>query len=241
MAEYNTVEELVAAERERKPWLNDDIWTDEAIYKLYKSKHPTSKSLWKEHDEQLERGVSNASPEAMNGLASTFDLWINDESSDWMKFAYNKSLTGLTERLFKGDERYNLDDYDPGIVADIASTALSFMMPLDLLAFWAGGQLAKPIAGFAAKGLGYTAQKVGTIAGRDIVIPANRVWAQKSLQKTGERRLLHGINQGSALAVFEGAIGGVQAAINGEDIIPGITKGVIHGGILGGIAGAVGG
>ena len=55
MAEYNTVEELVAAERERKPWLeNKDIWTDAAIYKLYKSKHPTSKPLWEEHDKALE-------------------------------------------------------------------------------------------------------------------------------------------------------------------------------------------
>ena len=114
-------------------------------------------------------------------------------------------------------------------------------MPLDLLTFWAGGQLAKPIAGFAAKGLGYSAQKLGTMAGKDIIIPAYRVMAQKTLQKTGQRMLLQGINQGTALAVFEGAIGGVQAAINGEEILPGITEGVIHGGIMGGIAGAVGG
>ena len=242
MPEYNSVEELVAAERARKPWLSDEIWTDERIYRLYKSKHPTSKSLWEEQDKQLERGVSgDVSANAMNGLASTFDYFIDNNSSEWMKLAYNKSLTGLTERLFSGDERYNLDDYNPGIISDIASTALSFMMPLDLLTFWAGGQLAKPIAGFAAKGLGYSAQKVATAAGRDMIIPAYRVMAQKTLQKTGERMLLQGINQGTALAVFEGAIGGVQAAIDGEDILPGITHGVIHGGIMGGFAGAVGG
>jgi len=242
MSQYENLEELLAGEKARKPFLNDGTWTDEDIYRLYRGKNPTAKPLWEEHDKQLDRGISgDVSANAMNGLASTFDYFIDEESSDWMKLSYNKSLTGLTEQLFSGDERYNLDDYNPGIVADVASTALSFMMPLDLLTFWAGGQLAKPIAGFAAKGLGYSAQKIGTIAGKDMIIPAYRVMAQKTLQKTGERMLLQGINQGTALAVFEGAIGGVQAAINGEEILPGITGGVIHGGIMGGIAGAVGG
>ena len=242
MSQYENLEELLAGEKTRKPWLDDGTWTDEDIYRLYRDKNPVAKPLWEEHDKQIDRGISgDVSANAMNGLASTFDYFIDEESSNWMKLAYNKSLTGLTEQLFSGDERYDLDHYEAGIVADVASTALSFMMPLDLLTFWAGGQLAKPIAGFAAKGLGYSAQKIATVKGAEIIIPAYRVMAQKTLQKTGQRALLQGINQGTALAVFEGAIGGVQAAINGEEILPGITEGVIHGGIMGGLAGAVGG
>ena len=47
--------------------------------------------------------------------------------------------------------------------------------------------------------------------------------------------------QAGALATYEGALGGVQASIDGEDVWDGITKGAMHGGMMGGIAGFVGG
>ena len=123
MSQYENLEELLAGEKARKPWFDDGTWTDEDIYRLYRKKNPTSKPLWEEHDKQLDRGISgDVSSNALNGLASTFDYFIDNESSNWMKLAYNKSLTGLTEQLFSGDERYDLNNYDPGIVADVAST-----------------------------------------------------------------------------------------------------------------------
>ena len=98
MSQYENLEELLAGEKARKPFLNDGTWTDEDIYRLYRGKNPTAKPLWEEHDKQLDRGISgDVSANAMNGLASTFDYFIDEESSNWMKLAYNKSLTDLTE------------------------------------------------------------------------------------------------------------------------------------------------
>ena len=242
MSQYENLEELLLKEKQAKPWYISNNYSDEDIYKLYRHNNPASRALWPNLDKSLDKGISGASsPDAMNGLASTFDYMITEDSLPMFKYAYNKSLTGLTEKLITGKERYNLDDYNPNVAEDVLSTVVSFMMPLDLLTFWTGGKFAQYPAGWLAKGLGYTAQKIGTIAGEDITLSAARVMAQKTLQKSGQRALLQGINQGTTLGVFEGAVGGVQAAINGEDILPSIVGGVIHGSILGGIAGFAGG
>ena len=97
---------------------------------------------------------ANTSPQFLNSFQTWFDYGIDENSYGWMKSAYNNSLTGLTEQLVTGKQRYSLEDYDPNILEDIGSMALSFLMPLDMAAMALGGSIAKGISvgGVAAKG-----------------------------------------------------------------------------------------
>ena len=183
------------------------------------------------------RPSANTSPKFLNAFQEWFDYGIDEGSYGWMKSAYNNSLTGLTEQLVTGKQRYNLEDYDPNILEDIGSMALSFLMPLDMAAMAVGGGIAKGVSfgGVAAKG----------IAGKGLSGLAQEGLKKRMTSEFGKRALKHliptAITQGTTLAVYEGAMGGVQAAINEEDVMTGIGKGVLHGGLMGAAAGAVGG
>ena len=123
--------------REKRP---NSRLSDEGVYRHLKRNQPHLN--WAEADKTTSksRKRKDTSPSYMNAFASWFDYGINEQSADWMKAAYNNSLTGMTEQLMKGEQRYDLNDYDPNIIADIGSMALSFLMPLDLLTFGAGGK-----------------------------------------------------------------------------------------------------
>ena len=94
----------------------------------------------------------------MGFLQSSADYIINEDSPDWAKAAYNRSLTGMTEQMFTGKQRYNVDELDFNIGEDIAASFFSFFMPLDIATMGIGGLLGKS----AAKGLGrkWMAEKV---------------------------------------------------------------------------------
>ena len=66
---------------------------------------------------------------------------------DWVKAGYNSSLTGLSEQIATGRQRFNLGDYEPGMLEDIGATLVSFLMPADLATMVAGGG----VAGFGAR------------------------------------------------------------------------------------------
>ena len=196
--------------------------SDEKVYRYLKKKNPTL--MWDEVDsKRKEKAKVDTSPNFMNAFQSWFDYGIDENSADWMKSAYTNSLTGLSEQLVTGKSRYDLSDYDPNIFEDIGSMALSFLMPLDIMAMAAGGGA----GGLALKGLG--------------------VQTSKELGKLGLKQSLKGalaegaVKQAGTLAVYEGAMGGVQAGLNDENVMAGIAGGVVHGGILGGLAGLVGG
>ena len=195
--------------------------SDDAIFNIVKRKNPTL--TWDRSDRPSSKKRKNTSPSYMNAFSSWFDYGINENSYDWMKSAYNNSLTGMTEELVRGEQRYNLEDYDPNILADIGSMALSFLMPLDVLTFGAGGKfVGQPLAKMATAGM---KSRAGSQFGKralDVMIPM-------------------AINQAGTLATYEGAMAGVQAGISGENVMSSIAKGVMHGGIMGGAAGLAGG
>ena len=147
--------------------------SDEAIYRHLKSRKPHLK--WDDADKAPAKSKRkrDSSPSYMNAFAEWFDYGINEQSADWMKAAYNNSLTGMTEQLMKGEQRYDLNDYDPNIIADIGSMALSFLMPLDLLTFGAGGKfVGQPLAKMATAGM---KSRAGAKFGKralDTMIPA---------------------------------------------------------------------
>ena len=64
--------------------------------------------------------------------------------------------------------------------------------------------------------------------------------ARASVTQIARPILSGGAMQGATLATYEGTRGGLQAAVDGEDVWPSIGHGIMHGGIMGGAAGMVG-
>ena len=226
MSQYENLDALLRDERKKYKGISQFL-SDEDIYSSWRGENQKAPSMWKEMDKKLrEPLIDNTSPSAVNTLSNWADYFIDESSPKFLKAAYNQSLTGLTDQFIRGESKYDLGEYDPGVVEDIASTVVSFMFPLDFLSMAVGGWATKPIQGMAMKGLGY---KTG------------EAFAKKGLTKASHRAVIQGISAGGSLAAYEGSVGGVSAALNGEDVIPGIAKGAIHGAILGGISGAAGG
>ena len=214
--------------RELNPHLIDK--NDEDLYKYLNSRNEIPSYAKSKAMEAPSLKQGNVDPYGLpknniNALAELADYGIDENSANWLKQAYNTSLTGLTEQLMTGKQRYDID-YDkwhPNVIEDIFSTVASFVMPLDFLAMGAGGVGGK----LAQKGLqNYIQKKAGAELGK--------------LGITTQVGL--GVVRGAPpLAVYEGAIGNVAARIEGEDPYQATVDGVIHGGILGGLTGALGG
>jgi hypothetical protein len=66
---------------------------------------------------------------------------------DWVKAGYNQSITGLAEQVATGDARFDLSDYEPGMLGDIGATVISFLQPLDIVTMIGTGG----VGGLAAK------------------------------------------------------------------------------------------
>jgi hypothetical protein len=66
---------------------------------------------------------------------------------NWVKDGYNRSITGLSEQIVSGEERFQLGNYKPEMLEDIGATVISFLQPLDFVTMAAGGG----VGGFAAK------------------------------------------------------------------------------------------
>mgnify|MGYP003131246235 CR=1 FL=1 len=179
----------------------------------------------------------------MGFLQSSADYIISENSPDWAKAAYNRSLTGMTEQMFTGKQRYNVDELDFNIGEDIAASFFSFFMPLDIATMGIGGLLGKS----AAKGLGrkWMAEKVEEEAIEKAVKSMDKDALKALMEKASltkvEKSLIGGAASAINLGIYEGAIGGIQAKINNEDVVGGIAHGVFHGAALGFLTGAAGG
>ena len=197
---------------------------DDILYEYVKRENP--QLSWASKDKTRKRKKKykvNTEPSFVNTFQSWFDGPISESgmfSYDWMKEGYNRSLTGAVEELMTGEARYELDDYNLNWAEDIGATVLSFMMPLDLIAMTAGGGIGK--GAFYASGL----------AKRATVEMGKKAWPTIVPTMLGQM---------GSLGVYEGAIGGVQAAQKGEDVMPAIVHGLWHGGLLGAAAGFAGG
>ena len=210
-----TPETRLAIQERKKIYPN---FSDERLYRQLKVGNPSLS--WAELDAE-ESKPADTSPTFLNSFQSWLDGPISEDSWNWTREAYNRSLQGAVDQLVTGKQRYKLDEgYDLNVLEDIGSTALSFMMPLDFLAMAAGGAAAR--GGLALAGINVKAARAAGKAGLGYIVP----------QMT---------QQAASLAVYEGALGGVQAKINDEDVWKGITDGAMHGAVLGGIAGGVGG
>ena len=93
----------------------------------------------------LEDSISKRRDSLAKGVA-----YVNDPALEWLpnwvKAGYNSSLTGLSALIATGRQRFNLGDYEPGMLEDIGANLVSFLMPADLATMVAGGG----VAGFGA-------------------------------------------------------------------------------------------
>ena len=225
--------------------------SDEALYyKLRNQNKINDLQIWNEADKKFGYGKhSQASQENLykdesdiNTLQQYADLFISDDSYDWVKAAYNRSLTGNVEKLITGEQRYDIDDTDFNLLEDIGASLLSFIMPLDAISMFTGGLAGKALSKGLAKGM---ANKANSQILKKLPKSVSK-WtpeetsAVMSTLSRSQKMLVGATGQAPALAVYEGAMGGVQAQINGDNVLGGITYGVLHGGFLGGVTGAVG-
>ena len=240
----------------------------EKLYKELKNQNDQNLPYWESFETQTSRKKSKyeikQNPDFVNSLFDWTDWGINENSAEWAKSAYNNSITGLAYQYYNGDQRFNLDKYNPGIAEDIFSAVLSFSMPLDFLSMWAGGAIGKGFNSLAGIGMKEAAvNNIVKLSGKGLSKEllaketAEELAIRTSLAKLGAEKLINekgysalfsqyapraagSIGQSATLATFEGARGGLQAAVNGEDVWAGIGHGVAHGGIMGAAAGFVG-
>tara|TARA_R100001594_G_scaffold13646_1_gene29283 strand:+ start:3209 stop:10090 length:6882 start_codon:yes stop_codon:yes gene_type:complete len=206
-------------------------------------------------------------PSFANSLYEWTDWGIDDTDYNWVKEAYNNSITGLAYQFATGKKKYKIDEnYQAGVLEDIGSAVLSFAMPMDIASMFVGGWIGKAgLAGTAglksvqsqatkkliaggmskskasevvAKSLsGNTISSVGEITKRGL---ASRIGAKATVTQTAAPILSGGALQGATLATFEGVRGALQSSVDGTDVWDGIKHGIMHGGIMGGAAGMVG-
>lgn len=87
-------------------------------------------SFLKERDKEIERlGISN-DDETMYGYQPP--SWM----PDWIKAGYQNSITGLTERVTKGQP---IKEYDLNLLEDVGATLIGFIQPLDIATLALGG------------------------------------------------------------------------------------------------------
>lgn len=113
--------------------------TKERLVSRYKAKYP---SLAEHDDDRLFSALLKKYPEYQEQLDNPYITQSTDmlnKLPDVFKSAYNQSITGLAEEMSTGKKRFDLSNYQPGIVEDIGAGLLSFLMPADLVTTVAGG------------------------------------------------------------------------------------------------------
>ena len=198
--------------------------------------------IQKEPTQKIEQ--TNLSGDNELGMVSSmFDLFIDEDSWDFTKAAYTRSLTGIAEQAYTGKKRYNVDEANFNFAEDLGATFLSFFMPLDALSLAFGGFLGKKMAQPLASKMLLKKQSDDVLKAisKKGAVPDDIVW--KTLNKT-ENAIVGGVGGIPGLAIYEGAIGGHMAAIDGKDatgVLQDTVKGVLRGGALGFLTGAIGG
>ena len=171
------------------------------------------------------------------------DEWI----PDWIKSGYNNSIDGLTQQILKGQPVYQInEDYSPGMLADIGSTLISFVQPLDILSIAAGGG----IGGLALKSSTKEAAKLMLKSGvkrniaetaaakgaqqlaKKIALDKNAVLKYQTTKQAGALGFYSGLQHAEAQKITEGDVGFM-------DTLEATAKGAILGGVTGAIGGGI--
>jgi hypothetical protein len=118
---------------------------------------------------------------------------------DWVKAGYNQSITGLAEQVATGEARFDLSNYNPGILEDVGAMVVSFLQPADIgtmiasrgvgYAFARAGAktaVRKAIQQGVGKGVGASDDLVKAIIGKNAEEAKRRLLLNKVPLKTAE-------------------------------------------------------
>jgi len=175
-----TVYEYLDKKREENPRYRQ--FSDTSLYEILKKQDPNIPKM---------QSVSNTGtktnqqdPGFMNSLFDWTDYGINETSANFAKSAYNNSITGLAYQLHNGEARFDLNDYNPGIVEDIFSAVLSFAMPLDMASMFVGGAAGKGLTTLGSAGL-----KEGMVKSLTGKAAFKKALGQEALESTTKKEL----------------------------------------------------
>jgi len=159
---------------------------------------------------------------------------IVDTLGDVWKDGYNRSLQGMVYQMTQGKKKYDLSNYHPGLVSDIAAGVASFFQPLDFATTVVGGG----VGGAATKAVArkYVAKKLlqngvkGNVASRAarMAVASGKVGNIASASAGGA----------GALGLYSGAGEALNEYISDGTITPNkVVKAGAKGALLGGMTG----
>ena len=196
-----TRQKLLSAFRNQNPNLSS--YDDDKLFTSIIKKYP-------EYRDQLDNPYEFDSSQLLSGLPN------------FVKDAYNQSITGMAEEMSTGQKRFDLSGYEPGVLEDIGAGLLSFAMPVDLVTTLAGG-------GIGGAALKSTATKFITkkLAKNGVKGNVARAIAQKTAVNVGR--------QTAGLATYEGFKSAFTQKLENGDIKPEeVVKDTMSGALLGG-------
>ena len=156
---------------------------------------------------------------------------VSSTTPDFVKQAYNQSLTGLAQQMVTGEQAFDLSGYNPTVVEDIAATVLSFVMPLDAITLGITGGAGGLIVNQGSKVVIKMLVKAGV----------KKELAEQAAQRAVTQVFAKGIESGVRLGGYTGAHEATrQLAIDGELDFDGIGDATFNGGALGFILGVAG-
>tara|TARA_R100000655_G_scaffold25256_1_gene51336 strand:+ start:29279 stop:33004 length:3726 start_codon:yes stop_codon:yes gene_type:complete len=217
MSQFNpnmSKEQLVNDFRAVDPSYNG--MSDDLAYKVITRKFPQYK---------LESESFEYNPKDESGIV--------DKLGTIWKDGYNRSLQGMAEAIATNKKQvYDLGNYHPGIIGDIAASVSSFFTPLDFVTTVAGGGVGGAVAKGVARKLVYKRllqNRVSKDVARKAALKAS-AFTQKAYAKTG--------GGAGALGLYSGAGEAMNEYLSDGTITPGkVVKAGAKGAVLGGMTG----
>ena len=171
-------------------------------------------------------------PSTRNDVDSYVDRWL----PDFMKQAYNESMTGLIHQVAAGEQVFDLEGYDPTVLEEFGAGLVSFFMPVDLGTFFITGG----VGSFAAK-------KAGSLALRQMVKSGVKEdFAKKTIAKGMASLQAQSLTKASGGATALGTYGGLNSILRqkiesgdvdlgeaGKEAVRMAAVGAITGGVAG--------
>tara|TARA_R110002020_G_scaffold428834_1_gene638340 strand:- start:441 stop:4226 length:3786 start_codon:yes stop_codon:yes gene_type:complete len=208
-------EELVNTFSNDSPFLN--TMSTEGAYQYIVNKYPQYKL--KSEDKIYEP-------------ASQRETNIWDSLPSQIRKGYNDSLQGMAYEMSTGQKRFDISDYEEGVVNDLAAGIASFFAPVDFATTVFGGGIGGIIAKTAGK------QTVKKYVFKKLVQNgANKKVAVKSANKAVEFAVKSGSGAG-ALGLYSGAGDALNQKLTDGTIDVGrVVKTSAKGAVLGGMTG----
>tara|TARA_R100001129_G_scaffold9368_1_gene6503 strand:+ start:11559 stop:15302 length:3744 start_codon:yes stop_codon:yes gene_type:complete len=221
MAQFNpnmSKEELVNQFSSKSPFLNK--MSTESAYRYIVNRYPQYKL------ESEDKIYEPAAEKETN-------IW--DSLPSFIRKGYNDSLQGMAYEISTGQKRFDISDYEEGIINDLGAGIASFFAPLDFAVTAFGGGLGGVLAKTAGK---ETVKKY--VFKKLVQNGVNRKMAAKSANNAVEFVTKSGSGAG-ALGLYSGVGDALQQKITDGTIdVDRVVKTGVKGAVLGGMTSGTG-